>query len=94
MGRLPVYSDNWAGPEVVGYGHISPNSSKTLTPLTANQSLASTYVYLGAANVQNGSIALRLPNNSYEVVKISSYPAITDGNRVYSNGLAEVYYHK
>lgn len=93
IGPSPVYTDDLAKPEVQGYGNIPTQSLVTLTPMIATHSLTNAYVYFGAANLQTGSVALRLPNNADEIVQYSSDPVLTAGNLVYSNGLAEVYYH-
>jgi uncharacterized membrane protein len=96
MSPLPVYADHsGAQPQLVGDGHISPGSVFLLTspPSPKNGSYARSYVYLGAANVQNGSIVLTLPNNALDYQQFSSLPELTAGCRVYSNGLAEVYYY-
>ncbi len=94
MSPLPVYTD-WSGANgpLVGYGHISPDSISFLTPSAVNGPLMHSYVFLGAANVQNGSIVLISPNGELNYPQFSSYPTLNAGNRVYSNGLAEVYYY-
>jgi uncharacterized membrane protein len=91
--RLPVYADFAYWPEVRGYANVSPDSNSSFTPAIANHSLNNAYVYLGAADVQSGNIALTLPNSTYQIQPFSSYPALTVGNLVYSNGLAEVRYY-
>jgi uncharacterized membrane protein len=58
-----------------------------------SQSLTHTYVFLGPANVQSGSILLSSPSGELSYPQFSSYPTLSAGNRVYSNGLAEVYYY-
>jgi uncharacterized membrane protein len=92
-GGSPVYADNIAQPEVQGYGNVPPGSLFFLTPTMANHSLGNAYVYLGAANVQTGNIALRLPDTSSQIQPFLSYPQLTAGSLVYSNGLAEVRYY-
>jgi uncharacterized membrane protein len=85
MSPLTVYTDSsWASGPLVGYGNISPDSIGSINPSALTQS----YVYLGPANVQSGNILLG--GLSYP---FSSYPTLSAGNRVYDNGLAEVYYY-
>lgn len=93
MNRAPVFADNAARPEVQSYVNVPVDSLFTLSPKIANDSLNDAYVYLGAANVQSGNISLRLPDATLQIQQFSSYPALTAGNLVYSNGLAEVRYY-
>ena len=74
--------------EVIGYGLISPNSVALLGASNVNQSLKNAYIYLGAVNVQQGTLFI-----SGQERQISTVPALTSANRIYSNGLAEVYYN-
>lgn len=90
--KLLVDSSGTFG-QVVGYGHISPDSISVLPPWAVNQSLMHAYVYLGAANVQSDRIALKSPSGGTDYLHFSSSSILTAGNRVYSNGLAEVYYY-
>jgi len=91
MSGSPVYAD-LMHPEVIAYGHISPDSVIGMSQMTLNRSLVNAYVYLGAQNVQQGSIAILTPNG-IEDRQISSFPTLSTGSRVYSNGLAEVNYY-
>jgi uncharacterized membrane protein len=91
MGNLSVYTDNGRGAEVVGYGHISPNSLITLMPWQLDSSLGNTYFFLGAPNVQQNSIALNV-NGTVQEQPISSWPQLNAANQIYSNGLAEIRY--
>jgi uncharacterized membrane protein len=91
MARSRVYADDMAGPEVRGYGNIPPASQAALGPTTIAHPLKNAYVYFGAANVQTGTIEMRV--SRFEDKRVSSsFPALTAANRVYGNGLAEVYY--
>jgi uncharacterized membrane protein len=91
MGRSPVYADTYRHAEVVGYGLISPNSISVLTSSNINKSAHNAYTYLGPVNVQQGTFLLNTPQGSQQR-QISILPALTTGNRIYSNGLAEIYY--
>jgi uncharacterized membrane protein len=93
MGRSPVYADDLRSPELIGYGLISPNSIILLGSSNVNQSVKNAYIYLGAANVQQGTIIIYPPHGASQERQISTVPALTTANRIYSNGLAEVYYH-
>jgi len=89
MGQSPIYIDATHS-DVIAYGHISPDSIIKITPWALNKSLGTAYVYLGAANVQRGTVNLGMGG---EESRISSFRALSNGNRVYSNGLAEVNYY-
>ncbi len=87
MGRSPVYVDGYRSAELIGYGHISPNSVIGPTIYNVNLPLKNTYIYLAGANVQQGTLLV-----TTEERQISTIPALTTANRIYSNGLAQVYY--
>jgi uncharacterized membrane protein len=92
MGKFPVYADLIRASELVGYGNISPNSIGIFQANNINRSVNSAYIYLGAANVQSHSITLK-DVQPIGVIPVSTVPALTGANRIYSNGLAEVYFH-
>jgi uncharacterized membrane protein len=97
MGQSQVYADGVRAPELAAYGNISPNSiidlrPMTVQPLTVQPIPSNAYIYLGAGNVQNQSIALELTHgNVRPELSISSVPELATASRVYDNGLAEVY---
>jgi uncharacterized membrane protein len=86
LGQSLVYADWLRLPELSAYGNVSPDSAILLTNLTAQNISSNTYIYLGAANVQQQSIA----QGSHEL-SISAFPELAAASRVYDNGLAEVY---
>ena len=92
MGRSPVYADLIRASELVGYGHISPNSIGIFQANNINRSVNSAYIYLGDANVESHSITLK-DVQPIGVIPVSTVPALTGADRIYSNGLAEVYFH-
>jgi len=89
---LPIYADGVSSLEPVGYGLVSPNSVDTIYVGSINGTLNQAYVYLGSYNVQTGTVLAGTPGGAFETVQISSVIA-PDGNRVYSNGGAEIYYY-
>jgi len=91
LGQSVVYADSYTTPELAAYGHISPDSTAIFSPWDLNRTLHNAYVYLGPANVQQQSIAMRGYTGPL-IVNISSVLAVSSESRVYSNGLAEVYY--
>jgi len=92
MGPFPIYTDDSRRPEPIGYGLISPNSIVEFATWNVNDSLHLAYTYLGAANVQQNSIELKSPQGAITEQPLSTVPELTSANRIYSNGLAEVYY--
>jgi uncharacterized membrane protein len=86
-----IYTDDPSGAEVVAYGHISPNLVNTLDLTPLNQSSENAYFYLGAANVQQQTVALTV-NGTAQQLPISSLPVLNGANLIYSNGLAEILY--
>lgn len=94
MGPLPLYVDHTeAASQILGYGHISLDLIYDLNTTTANRSLKHAYVYLGPANVQSGSIVLRSPSRELSYAQFASYPTLSAGNKIYNNGLANVFYY-
>ena len=95
FGQSVVYADYYRASELAAYGHISPDSIVFFSPWSLNHSVGNAYVYLGPPNVQQHSIAIFQGSAVSPVERnISSVPAVTSASRVYSNGLAEVYYSK
>jgi len=92
LGQSTVWADWLRAPELSAYGHISPNSIVILSNSTAKYISSNEYVYFGAANVEQHSVAV-LPNSGVNTeLNISSFPVLSAASRVYDNGLAEVYY--
>ena len=89
---LPIYTDGVSSSEPVGYGLISPNSVNIIYIGSINDTLNRAYVYLDSYNVQTGTVLAGTPGGTFETVQISSVIA-PDGNLVYSNGGAEIYYY-
>ena len=93
MGPSPIYADSLRITDLIAYGHVSPDSAQLLSSSDLNHSLpANSYVYFGAANVQQDSLALKDANGNIFFQNISTSPTLTAGNKIYSNGLAEFYY--
>lgn len=92
MGRSPVYTDGDNVAELSGYGQIPPSVVNAFAPWNVQLPLSNAYVYLGAASVQQGTLQLANTSSSAQV-QISSYPTLTAGDTIYSNGLAEVRYY-
>ncbi|MGZ4848543.1 MAG: DUF2206 domain-containing protein [Halobacteriota archaeon] len=89
MGHSPVYTGQ-LNSELVAYGRIPPESVIWMTPWNVPNPLVNAYVYLGPANVQHGTIGV-LSGSNIVPEKLSSHPALIAGDKVYSNGLVEVY---
>lgn len=86
-----VYSDWITAPQLSGYGNISPNSVIFFGGANLYWPIHHAYVYFGFTN-HHGNLA---PSGSSGTVPIASVPALTTGkaDRIYSNGLDEVYYY-
>jgi uncharacterized membrane protein len=91
-GISPVYTESSSRAQLSGYGQISPGSVRVFTPSNVQRPLANAYVYLGAANVQQGTISVANASRT-EQLQISLYPTLTAGDKIYTNGLAEVRYY-
>ncbi|MGZ4849013.1 MAG: DUF2206 domain-containing protein, partial [Halobacteriota archaeon] len=92
-GPFPVYVDGLRRPDVIGYGLISPDSIRVLTAWDINHHIKRAYIYLGAADVQrNSNNVLISPQDASVQRQNSTIPALSSANRIYSSGLAEVYY--
>jgi uncharacterized membrane protein len=89
MNQWPVYADVNSLPALTD-AHVG--SATVFTPWILSHPLTSAYVFLGAANVQQGNIIVAASSQA-DVQQISTYSTLTVGNKVYSNGLAEVYYY-
>ena len=93
LGQSPIYADSLRITDLIGYGHVSPDAIQLLSSSDLNHSLPeNSYVYFGAANVQQDSLALKDANGNIFFQNISTSPMLTAGNKIYSNGLAEFYY--
>jgi len=93
LGQSQIYADSSRLTDLIGYGHVSPDSANLITFSNLNQSLPeNSYVYFGAANVQQDSLALKDANGNIVFQNLSTSPTLTAGNKIYSNGLAEFYY--
>jgi uncharacterized membrane protein len=91
-GGSPVYADSANRAQLSAYGQIPLGSLLFFTPSDLQRPLANAYVYLGASSVQQGTIQL-VNGSSTEERQISSYPTLTAGDTIYSNGFAEVRYY-
>jgi uncharacterized membrane protein len=91
---LVVHSDANSVAELVGYGDISPTSLTWFAPWNLDQPINHAYVYLGYYNVLYNNLSIGTSTGANEHVPIASVHALTTGtaNRIYSNGLVEVYY--
>jgi uncharacterized membrane protein len=90
---LLIYTVGTAGLEPVGYGLISPDSVRTIYIGSINDTLSHAYVYLDSDSVQKGTITSTAPGGAVQTTAQISSVIAPDGNRVYSNGGAEIYYY-
>jgi len=93
MGQSPVFAELSAQGGLIGYGLISPDSIAVFSLQNLNQSAINAYTYLGPAQVSGGTVSVTTPISGSQILPVSVLPALTSGSRIYSNGLAEVYYH-
>jgi uncharacterized membrane protein len=85
-GPALVYSDLISTATLIK--NVPADSIRSFSDQNIHDRFNNVYIYLGPANIQQGII----PVTGADAQHVSSFAPLATANRVYSNGLAEVYY--